>query len=383
MRIGLDYLPALCHPGGIGRYLRELVRALVRLEDRPDLGLWEVGRAPRVVPPRALGLESGDPRVRRVQRAEPRPLARARCAVFRRGVDDELGGVDVFHHAFLTPRPLPVRRAHPTCAVSELPAQGSAAWELLRERLARMQRVFVFSSDYRSRLIHDLRLAPEAVVHTPVGCEHWRRNLAELPARDDPPRIVVLGAVRSARRPLLALRGFERLLERGVDARLEFLAPWSRGQALDSGASALFTALRTSPARDKVAWDGNGSAPARQGTDLQSFEQALPARLASAACLLHLATDAGTPVTPLEALALGVPVVASRLPAFVEALGDTSLLVDDAALVREPDLLAGALAAAIESPRNDVHAARRALVAREFTWDRCARETLATWRTLG
>jgi glycosyltransferase involved in cell wall biosynthesis len=87
-------------------------------------------------------------------------------------------------------------------------------------------------------------------------------------------------------------------------------------------------------------------------------------------------------VTPLEALALGVPVVASRLPAFVEALGDAATLVDDDACVREPDILSDAIRAAIEHRDDGLAAARRDLVAREFTWERCARETLAGWRAL-
>ena len=76
MRIGIDYLPALVHPPGVGRYVRELVRALVQLEDRPDLGLFEVGAGERIVDPRSLGLTIGDPRTQRVESHVPRRLLR-------------------------------------------------------------------------------------------------------------------------------------------------------------------------------------------------------------------------------------------------------------------------------------------------------------------
>ena len=40
MRIGIDYRPALVNPTGIGRYVRELVRAMVELSFDDNLGLF-------------------------------------------------------------------------------------------------------------------------------------------------------------------------------------------------------------------------------------------------------------------------------------------------------------------------------------------------------
>lgn len=384
MRVGVDYLAAASHWPGVGRYVRELVRALVRLPDRPDLALYEVGRAPRIVDPRDLGLTIGDPRVKRLQVERSRTLVHAVNVLARRGVDDELGGVDVFQHASLDPEHLRVRRARQAIAVAELPAADTPHEALIGARLARMDCVLTFSSALRSTLIQRYRLEPARVVFTPVGCEHWRRTLAELPPKDDPPRIIVLGAVRAARRPLVVLRAFERLIERGLDARLDFAClPPPRGRALDPGAAALYDALRTSPVADKVLWDGRAGAREPRVHEPAAFERALPERVARASVLVHLAADEGTPVTPLEALALGVPVVASRLPAFVEALGDAAVLVDDSACVREPDYLAEILITALDERNDGQKAARRELVARAFTWERCAEATREAWRKLG
>ncbi|MBL8858424.1 MAG: glycosyltransferase [Planctomycetes bacterium] len=384
MRVGVDYLAAASHWPGVGRYVRELVRALVRLPDRPDLALYEVGRAPRVVAPRALGLTIGDPRVQRLQVERSRTLVHAVNVLARRGVDDELGGLDLFQHASLWPEHLRVRRAREAVAVAELPSEGTPQDSLLAARLARMHGVLTFSNALRSTLIQRYRLEPAQVVFTPVGCEHWRRTLAELPPKDDPPRILVLGAVRAERRPLVVLRAFERLVERGLDAQLDFACPPPpRGRALDPGAAALYDALRTSPVADKVLWEGRVGARARPALDPAGFEGSLPDRVARASVLLHLSADEGTPVTPLEALALGVPVVASRLPAFVEALGDAAVLVEDAACVREPDYLAEILITALNERNDGPNAARRELVARAFTWERCAEATARAWRKLG
>ena len=69
--VGIDYLSAVTHPPGVGRYLRELVRALVRLEQRPELRLLEVGGGSRVMEGPPLGL-AGAARVRRLRSRLPR-----------------------------------------------------------------------------------------------------------------------------------------------------------------------------------------------------------------------------------------------------------------------------------------------------------------------
>jgi len=358
------------------------VRALVQQDDRPDLALCEIGRDTRGADPVDLGLTRGDPRVTRFRRAWPRRFVRVSQALFGRGADRLLGGVEVFHHTIAGA--LPVSRAKTTIAVAELPAANSEREAELRAILARMDAIFVFSADFKSRLVQRYRIRPERIERVHVGCEHWRRALATLPARDEPPRIVVLGAVRRARRPLAIFRAFERLAARGLDLRLEFAcSPTPSGIAPDPAALELERVLVDSKLRDRVVW----TTPAetrqlRAAPDPWALEASLPRRVASASVLVHLSEDEGTAVTPLEALALGVPVVASRIPAFEEALGDAAILVDDAQSTREPEVLADAIGRAIEAGRDAHAAARNTLVAREFTWERCARETLAVWRGL-
>ncbi len=235
MRVGVDYLPATSHWPGAGRYARELVRALVGLEDRPELALFDVGRAKRGVDPRALGLPFGDRRVRCVTRAIPR-----RALPFLAGVGLDaarmLGGVDVFHH--VNANGPPVRRARQVLAVAELPDRQSDAARMLRERARRMDALVVFCADWRLRVAEDLGFDLARIHVTRVGCEHWRRALAELPAPDAPPRVLVLGATRDERRPLAVLRAFERLCERGIDARLAYAGRDGAAESLLAGAVA-------------------------------------------------------------------------------------------------------------------------------------------------
>lgn len=360
MRVGVDYLPATSHWPGAGRYARELVRALVGLEDRPELALFDVGRAERGVDPRALGLPFGDRRVTRVTRAIPR-----RALPFLAGVGLDaarmLGGVDVFHH--VNANGPPVRRARQVLAVAELPDRRSDAARMLRERARRMDALVVFCADWRLRAAEELGFELTRIHVTRVGCEHWRRALAELPAPDAPPRVLVLGATRDERRPLAVLRAFERLCERGIDARLAFAGRDGAAESLLAGA---------------VAASKHGARIAR----LRDVAEAdLPELVARSSALVHLDPAAGTPVTPLEALAAGVPVVASRSPCFVEHLEGFAELVDDAESVREPAYLASAIERALAARGDGLALARRTAHARAYSWVRCAAETVRAWES--
>jgi glycosyltransferase involved in cell wall biosynthesis len=361
LRIGIDYLPAVSHAPGVGRYARELVRALVRLEDRPDLALFEVGTARAVMDERSLGLTIGDPRVRRVKRRISRRLLRWLPPQLG-AADRVLGGVDVFHHVLLdVPR---VARARQTLALSELPADGTPADERLRALLPSIDGVLVFTSAYQHALPARYGIQPARTHRVHVGCEHWRRELSEMPAREKPPLVLVLGALRSSRRHVAILHAFEILLARGIEATL--LAIGADGNA-------------TAEFRERLA---ASKAQAHVMRFQSRAESDMPELVARASALVQLEDDAGTPVTPLEAFAVGVPVVASRLAAFEEALGGRAELVDNDEVVREPARLADALERAIAGASDENARTLRMQVAAQFTWERNARETLDVWRKL-
>ena len=362
LQVGIDYLPAVSHAPGVGRYVRELVRALVRLEERPELALYEVGRAERVMDGPSLGLTPGDPRVKRCVSQRSRrllgfaPLARWRCA------DRALGGVDLFHQV-LHDAP-PIDTALESFALSELPARGSRTERRLGERLARARAVLVFSSEFAERVRQRFALPASKVEHVHVGCEHWRRDLARIERAVSPARLLVLGATRSERRHTAILAACERLVLDGM--QLQLVLAGRKGPA-----EALFAdRLARSPIKERVE------------RHVDPREAALPMLVASCHVLVHLSDDEGTPVTPLEAFAIGLDVVASRLSAFEETLGAEALWVDNDEAVRAPDRLAATLARAIERRQDMNLATKRELLAREYTWERNARETLAIWERL-
>ena len=118
----------------------------------------------------------------------------------------------------------------------------------------------------------------------------------------------------------------------------------------------------------------------RELTDTVRFagfvpDEDLPPLVAGARALVHPSLHEGFGLTPLEAMALGVPAVVSETAALPDAVGDAALVAGPA----EPD----AWAAALDSLRDDDFAASRGALgqehARRFTWARTATETSAAY----
>ncbi len=78
----------------------------------------------------------------------------------------------------------------------------------------------------------------------------------------------------------------------------------------------------------------------------------------------------------LEALSCGVPVVGSNAAAIPEIVGDAGMLVDP----KDSRAMAGALiAVCLEEPLHDELSERALKQAERFSWEKCARETVAAY----
>ena len=373
MRVGIDYLPAVTHEWGLGRYARELVRALRRLPDVPSLSLLEFGAAPRRVPYKKLGLERDDvpesgpdptvpdkARLRRIPLRIPRRFGIK--AIRRLGLQPEnwAGPVQLFHH--IQAPYVHVRRARQVLSLAQLPQSGSAEEAELARFARNMDALLVFSDAFGREVVERLELDAGRVWSVPVGCDHWRREtLGARIDRSGPPQFLVLGAVHKERAPARIVSAFERLLQRGREARLEFVG--HPGTAADE----LEAVLRNSPASAALHWERS---PA---------DSAMPQTMARSDVLVHLTRTAGTPITPLEACASGASVVATRLPVFEQVLGPHAhwLAPEDG-----DERLSELMTLAYDT-REDQEARRaRIELARGYSWERHARETLALWREL-
>jgi glycosyltransferase involved in cell wall biosynthesis len=87
----------------------------------------------------------------------------------------------------------------------------------------------------------------------------------------------------------------------------------------------------------------------------------------TAAALVFPSLYEGFGLPPLEAMACGCPVAASRAGALPEVLGDAAVTFD----ANDPEAIAAGVAAVLDDPEPFAH--RGLARARGFTWDECAR----------
>ncbi len=362
LRVGFDYWPAATHAPGIGRYLRELVRALGELEDGPRLALLDVGPEGEFIPEAALGLpRSGERLLRRKWRARRGWLGWSERLLNRRA-ESWLSEIDVFHRAWGPGAPS--ARAPQVVALAELPSADSQYEVSLREALQRMAAVLVFSAHADSEVQRRFNLAPEKIQRVPVGCDHWLRDLGARPKPPERVRLLVLGAVREGRGHVEILDAFQRLRGRGFDADLVFCG--RRGDE----AGRLESALRSCAFKRDVRWID------------EPVESEMPTLVGSASVLVHLTREEWTAVTPLEAMSLGLAVLASRNPCFVEALGPSAEFVDVESGARTPAEFDAALERAILSATGPEAIDGRRALARPFSWSANARATLAVYESV-
>lgn len=99
--------------------------------------------------------------------------------------------------------------------------------------------------------------------------------------------------------------------------------------------------------------------------------------IAGALTLIYPSIYEGFGLPPLEAMACGVPVIASNVSSLPEVVGDTGILGDP----QDVDALAGAIAKIANNPQERQALSERALArSRQFTWGRCIETTIGAYR---
>lgn len=365
MRIGIDYRPALINREGIGRYTRELVRALGAPGTHDELALFAWTLAAARVSPAELGLARERVHLARL-RFPSRWIPRL-CQLLGRGADDLAGGADVWHHT--QPSALPVRSAVQVATVFDciyLRDEGflsRAAAEVMSRsvraltdasRIVLVPSAFVADDVARCFGVERTRLA---VTH--LGCDHVLRHVPADgfgPARE--PFVLTVSRVDPRKNHVAVLAAFERLAAAGFPHRWIVAGPPGfRAEDFES-------ALARSPVRARVEWRRFAS------------ERELAQLYAQCSAFLFPSFDEGFGLPPLEAMACGAPVVAGRSGSLPEVLGDAADLVDP----RDVDALFETTRALLANP--DL-ARARSLAGREhasrFTWRACAEATRAAY----
>ena len=347
MRILIDYRPALVQRTGVGEYTHELARAMLpQLPAGDRLTLFSSSWSDRLEAGRLPGASVVDVRV---------PVRALNLAWHRLEwppVERFSGPVDIAHS--MHPLLMPARGAAQVVTIYDLffleNASGTATeirrdYPSLAASHARRADLVVVISEYTAAEVRRKLGVPEGrIVLCPPGAPSWE------PRRTTPPSgpVLFIGSPERRKNVPGLLRAYGRLRERWPDAPKLVLA----GRTPDRG-SEIQALIRRPPCYPHVRHLGYVSDGQRQ----QLYREA--------SLLVVPSLDEGFGMPALEAMTVGLPVVAANRGALPEVIGDGGLLVDPT----DEDGLADAMFRMLTTP-----SLAEACVARGF-----ARSRLYTW----
>jgi len=367
--VGIDYRSALVNREGIGRYTRELVRAMCALRPEMKLKLFGYTLAGRRFGAEELGL---DPEVARLHRLRlPSRVLPWLTRRLGRGVDDLVGGCEVYHHT--QPNLLDVRAAREVVTIFDCiyildagymdPIAAERMTAIAMKQVQRAQRILVPSRYVGAEVVMALGANPSRVAVTELGCDHVLRHLPEggvEPARE--PYVLTVTRVDPRKNHVRILRAFELLVKEGFPHRWVVAGP--RGWGVES----FERALSDSPARDRVELRDSVA------------ESELSLLYARADAFLFPSLNEGFGLPPVEAMACGCPVVTSCVTSTAEICEDAAMLVEP---TDEEEIFEAARKVLADSELAEELRRRGRERAAELTWEACARRTLGAYQAIG
>lgn len=357
MRILLDYRPALKQRTGVGEFVHELARALVRTgSDEVVL----VSSSIRDRPSAQAQAELAGARI--VDRRIPvRALTWAWNRLDWPPVEWLAGDADVVHSQ--NPLLIPTRRAARVVTIHDLdfltnPERTEAEMRrdfpaLAREHALKADRVVVSSRHAAGEVMRLLGMSHDRISVCSPGAPAWTADIARARAERGhvPGPFLFLGTLEPRKNIGTLLDAYIRVRQKRPDAPGLILA----GRARAAAAPAL-ERLRQAPLAGHVSAPGYVSDGQRQALYRDAGILVLPS----------LQEGFGFPV--LEAMACGVPVVVSDRGSLPEVAGDAASPVeatDADALAREMERLLDPAAALVAADCGTRQAAT-------YSWDACA-----------
>jgi glycosyltransferase involved in cell wall biosynthesis len=323
-RIGIDYTAAYEQGAGIGRYVRELVRALAALDDETPYRLFVAGASRGALPP-APGINFAW----RPTRITPLWFARLwhRLQV-PLPVESFVGRVSLFHATdFTLPPTLPgtktVLTVHDLSFVrapeTTTPVLKAYLDRVVPRSVRRATHVLADSQATKDDLVELYHTPPEKVtvllgganpefkpVTDPAVLQAVRERY-EIPGN---PYIFSIGTVQPRKNYARLIEALAALGSEYADVHLVIAG--GRGW-LDSP---IYQAVADHGLSQRVHFTGFAR------------DEDLPALYSAARCLAYPSLYEGIGLPVLEAMACGTPVVTSKISSMPEIAGDAALLVD-------------------------------------------------------
>jgi glycosyltransferase involved in cell wall biosynthesis len=390
MRIGLDYTAAIHQSAGIGRYVRDLTAALAEHE---PLALFVAGAKKDALPPAPAGCEYR-PSLFSL-RNHQRMWDRMRLPI---PVETWTGPLDVFHATdFTLP---PVRRGTKTVLTihdlaferypeETMPGMLSYLKQAVPRAVARADHIIAVSEATRADLIELYGTPSDKVSVIPHGVsaqffkgeKPWnfrvtgRTTEGAMKAFEENLRIrttykigtggyiLTVGTLQPRKNHLQLIRAFARLRPKRNDDPFRLVIAGGKGWLYDE----VMAEIKRHDLPGPVIF--TGFVP----------EADLPALYRRARVFVYPSLYEGFGMPVLEAMACGVPVVASTTPALAEVAGEAALLVkpnDPTGMSRALDRLWN------DWEFRDTMIEKGQARAAEYTWARAAGLTMQVYQRL-
>jgi len=357
VRIVIDYRPALRARTGVGEHIHQVTRELSQ-NASDEITLFSSSWKDRLPPDISAQL----PRVRVADRRIP--VSVLNFAWHRLGwppVEAIVAGVyDIAH----SPHPLlmPSRSAAQVITIHDLhflshPERTSAEIRrdypaLVRAHASRADAIIVVSRFVAGEVQRLLGVPAGRISIAMNGAPQWKTPPA--PLKSDG-YLLFVGTLEPRKNVGGLLEAYSRLLARAADAPQLVVA----GRA-EPDAAGTVAAMSRPPLAGRVDYRGYVSPDQRESLFKGAQALVLPS------------FDEGFGIPALEAMAAGVPVIASNRGALPEVVGDAGLLVEP----DDPEGIAAAMERMIHDRTLRQNCALRGLDrARQFTWSQAARDT--------
>ena len=356
MRIVIDYRPALRFRTGVGEYIHQVASALAHSGD-DEVTLFSSSWKDRPPTDRGFSLHGA----KMVDRRVPVQLLNLAWHRLRWPPVEALAGgeYDVAH----SPHPLvlPSRSGAQVVTIHDLHFLSHperTAREIRRDypalaaQHARLADRIIVSSRFAASEVERLLNVPTAKIAVcPAGSPKWKRRPAHV---DEGRYILFMGTLDGRKNIRGLLDAYGRLL-----GRLDDVPPLVLAGCAGPEASRWLTSIRQPPLAGRVEYLGYVPEDRR--------EEVLKAAIA----LVIPSFEEGFGLTAVEAMAAGVPVIASSRGSLPEVTAGAALMIDP----DEPESLTAALAQVVSDTSIRMTLAERGLErAAQFTWTQTARD---------